>query len=85
MASAEPDWILEQTLEMHRRDLEATEKEFEEKLEKARKRERQMKEIEHARARKRQVASVYRIIKNMTDHISRKYLIRPRRMKRRMT
>jgi hypothetical protein len=52
----EPDWVLEQTLDRHRSELEAVEKEFEERLAKARKNEKKMREMENARARKRQVS-----------------------------
>ena len=74
----EPDWVLEQTLEMHRRDLEATEKEFEEKLEKARKNERRMREMEQVRARKRQVMPCFHTIRITAEHIGRKLLIKTR-------
>lgn len=51
--SVEPVWVLEQTKERLKRELEAEEKELEEQLMKARKREAAAKRAALARVRKR--------------------------------
>lgn len=53
------DWVIEQTLERVRREMEADEREYEERLAKARKREEMMRRAAKGRAVKRQV-SLYR-------------------------
>jgi len=49
------DWVIEQTLDRIRRDMEADEREYEEQLVKARKREETMRRAVKARVVKRQV------------------------------
>ncbi|KDQ09930.1 hypothetical protein BOTBODRAFT_58448 [Botryobasidium botryosum FD-172 SS1] len=50
----DPDWVVEQSLASFRREMEAVETEFEERLAKARKKEEQMRKMEKARVTKRQ-------------------------------
>jgi chromosome transmission fidelity protein 1 len=50
------DWVIEQTLERVRREMEADEREYEERLAKARKREELMRRAAKGRAVKRQVS-----------------------------
>jgi len=49
------DWVIEQALDRLRRDMEADEREYEEQLIKARKREETMRRAAKARVVKRQV------------------------------
>lgn len=51
-----PDWVMEQTKERLRRELEADEREYEEQLKKARKREAAAKKAALARVRKKPVS-----------------------------
>ncbi|KZS97147.1 DNA repair helicase [Sistotremastrum niveocremeum HHB9708] len=53
----DPDWVLEQTLQRMKRELEDAEREFQERLEKAKKREEQIRRMETTRAAKRQKLS----------------------------
>jgi len=52
---AGPDWVIDQTRERLRRELEADEREYEVRLEEARKREAAMKKMAAARVIKRKV------------------------------
>lgn len=51
----EPAWMLEQTIDAHRQELEAVQKEFSNRLEKARKKEEAMRLRENGRFRKKPV------------------------------
>jgi chromosome transmission fidelity protein 1 len=54
-AIPEPDWVIAQTIERHRRELEADDAEYEERLATARKKEASMKKIAKARVTKKPV------------------------------
>jgi hypothetical protein len=51
----EPEWVIKQTIERRRRELAEKDKEYEEKLSKARKREAALKRMAAARVHKRTV------------------------------
>ena len=55
------DWVIEQTLERARRDLEADEREYEERLAQARKREETIRRAAKAKVTKRIVSVLYRV------------------------
>ena len=55
------DWVIEQTLERARRDLEADELEYEERLAQARKREEAIRRAAKAKVTKKIVSVLYRI------------------------
>ena len=55
------DWVIEQTLERARRDLEADELEYEERLAQARKREEVIRRVAKAKVTKRIVSVLYRV------------------------
>ncbi|KAF8579814.1 DNA repair helicase [Ramaria rubella] len=50
----EPDWVLEQTFERHKREMETEELEFEQRLEKARRKEESLRRMAKARVHKKQ-------------------------------
>ena len=56
MNVAGPDWVLAQTVERRRRELEAEEREYIERLAKARKKEAEIRKLAKARVRKKQVS-----------------------------
>ena len=53
-----PAWVLEQTLERRRRELEAEDRENAERLAKARKKEAEMRKMARAHVRKKQVCTL---------------------------
>lgn len=53
------DWVMEQTLARVRRDMEADEREFEARMERAKKREDNLRRAAKARVVKRQVGNLY--------------------------
>lgn len=55
------DWVIEQTLERARRDLEADELEYEKRLAQARKREEVIRRAAKAKVTKRIVSVLYRV------------------------
>lgn len=69
--TTETDWVLAQTLERKRRELEAEELDFAERLANARRREEALKKAARARARKKLVScsrSLYSLV--FTIHLS---------------
>jgi chromosome transmission fidelity protein 1 len=55
------DWVIEQTLERARRDLEADELEYEERLAQARKREEAIRRAAKAKVTKKFVSVLYKV------------------------
>lgn len=57
---SEPDWVIAQTMERHRRELEAEEVRYEERLAAARRKETSMKRLAKARVTKKPVSPLHR-------------------------
>jgi hypothetical protein len=57
---SEPDWVIAQTMERHRRELEAEEVRYEERLATARRKEASMKRLAKARVTKKPVSPLRR-------------------------
>jgi len=67
-----PDWVVAQTMERHRRELEVEEAEYEERLASARKKEASLKKMAKARVTKKPVRASREFISPLT-HIGSLY------------
>jgi chromosome transmission fidelity protein 1 len=62
----DPGWVIAQTMERHRRELEAEEAEYEERLASARKKEASLKKMAKARVTKKPVRASHAFISPLT-------------------